>query len=61
MFCAYCDEMITGKSFIYDGEEYCSRECLEQAKAEIDENLEEDAITEPDDEKWEEETDEDEY
>jgi hypothetical protein len=60
MFCAYCDEMITGKSFIHDGEEYCSRECLEQAKAEIDENVEDDVAEEPE-ETWEEETEEDEY
>lgn len=61
MFCAYCDEMITGKSFIYDGEEYCSRECLEHAKAEANEDLDDDVIEE-DEEDWEEEeTEEDEY
>jgi hypothetical protein len=60
MFCAYCDEMIAGKSFIYDGEEYCSRECLEHAKAEANEDLDDDVIEEPEEE-WVDESDEDEY
>lgn len=40
MFCAYCDEIIKGKSFMYDDAEYCSRECLmaaiEELEGEID-------------------------
>jgi len=40
MFCAYCDEFIKGRSFVYDGEEYCSRECLLAAKEEIEGDLE---------------------
>jgi len=58
MFCAYCDEMITGKSFIFDGEEYCCKECLEAAKAEMEgdaEGLEDDT-----DENWEDDGDEEE-
>jgi hypothetical protein len=53
--------MITGKSFIYDGEEYCSRECLEHAKAEANEDLDDDVIEESGEEWEEEETEEDEY
>jgi len=41
MFCAYCDELIKGRSFVYDGEEYCSRECLLAAKEEIEGDLDE--------------------
>ena len=36
MFCAYCDEIIKGNAFVYDGEEYCSRECLTAACEEIE-------------------------
>ncbi len=58
MFCAYCDEMITGKSFIFDGEEYCSKECLEAAKAEMEGNVDE--YDEDVDEEWEDESEDEE-
>jgi hypothetical protein len=60
MFCAYCDEMIAGKSFLYDGEEYCSKECLEHAKAQVTEDVDDDGADEPEEE-WEDESEEDEY
>ena len=28
MFCSFCNELIKGSAFVYDGEEYCSQECL---------------------------------
>jgi hypothetical protein len=59
MFCAYCDEIIAGKSFIYDGEDYCSRKCLEHAKAQANEDGDDDVVEEPEEE-WEGESDEDE-
>jgi hypothetical protein len=31
MFCAFCDELIKGHAYVYDGEEYCSSECLSEA------------------------------
>ena len=40
MFCAYCDELIKGSSFVYDSEEYCSQECLMAAQDEIEGDLE---------------------
>lgn len=40
MFCAYCDELIKGSSFVYDGEEYCSQECLLAAQEEIEGDIE---------------------
>jgi len=40
MFCAYCDEIIKGKSFIYDDAEYCSQECLTAAIEEIEGEIE---------------------
>jgi hypothetical protein len=58
MFCAYCDEMIAGKSFIFDGEEYCSRECLEAAKSEVEGDVE--GIDKETEENWEEESDDEE-
>ena len=39
MFCAYCEELIKGKAFIYDGEEYCSQACLEAAHEDIEGEL----------------------
>jgi len=54
MFCAYCDEIIKGSAFVYDGEEYCSEACMLAAHDEDEiqgdiEKYEED---------WEEETEE---
>ncbi|MCD6161195.1 MAG: hypothetical protein J7K40_02135 [candidate division Zixibacteria bacterium] len=40
MFCSYCNEFINGNSFVYDDEEYCSKECLMAARDEIEGDLE---------------------
>lgn len=39
MFCAHCDEFIKGSSFIYEDEEYCSKECLLAAHGEVEGDL----------------------
>lgn len=53
MFCAYCDELIKGNSYIYDGEEYCSRECFLAAQNEIEGEIDKYR------EEWEQEIEED--
>ena len=52
MFCAYCDELIKSNAYVYDGEEFCSAECLALAHDDIDGDLEKYA------EEWEEEYEE---
>jgi hypothetical protein len=53
MFCAYCDEPIKGRSYVYGDEEYCSEECMLAAREEIEGNISDY------EEDWEEEVDED--
>ena len=36
MFCTFCNEFIKGNFFVYDDEEYCSKECLTEAKGDIE-------------------------
>jgi len=36
MFCSYCDELIKGNAFIYEGEEFCSKDCLIAARDDIE-------------------------
>ena len=39
MFCSFCNELIKGSAFVYDGEEYCSRECLLEAHEDLEGEL----------------------
>ena len=39
MFCSYCDELIKGSTYVYEDEEYCSKECLLAAKHGIEGDL----------------------
>ncbi len=40
MFCAQCDDLIKNHAYVYDGEEYCSSDCLAAAHDDIEGDLE---------------------